>query len=132
MNPPPRPNDAKPQQSVPSADAQTAAAFANSWNTVGQGSVYTREQFLDWLDPIDPESLEGQSVLEMGFGNGSLLYHMGNLRPARLSGGTTTRALDTSGGCRASTSPTFDVGSSPHRRRRPARSRGLTRRRVIG
>ncbi len=67
-------------------DAPTAAAFATSWNNVGQGSVYTRAQFLDWMDPIDPATLAGQSVLEMGFGNGSLLAHMGDYRPARLVG----------------------------------------------
>lgn len=69
-----------------SPDARTAAAFATSWNTVGEGSVYTREQFDDWMAPVDPASLEGQSVLEMGFGNGSLLYHVGACRPARLAG----------------------------------------------
>ncbi len=67
-------------------DAATAAAFATSWNTVGAGSVYTREQFVDWLAPIDPASVAGESVLEMGFGNGSLLYHMAAFKPARLAG----------------------------------------------
>jgi SAM-dependent methyltransferase len=76
-------------ESIDSADrpdAPTAAAFATSWNSVGQGSVYTREQFLDWMDPIDPTSLAGESVLELGFGNGSLLVHMGAYGPARLAG----------------------------------------------
>jgi SAM-dependent methyltransferase len=72
-------NDTRP-------DARTAAAFASSWNTVGEGSVYTREQFVDWFDPIDLTMVGGQSVLEMGFGNGSLLFHMGDYRPARLCG----------------------------------------------
>jgi SAM-dependent methyltransferase len=67
-------------------DAQTAAAFATSWNTVGDGPVYTREQFVDWFAPIDPASIEGQTVLEMGFGNGSLLYHVAACSPSRLSG----------------------------------------------
>jgi len=67
-------------------DSRTAAAFATSWNTVGQGSVYTREQFIDWMAPIDLASVEGQAVLELGFGNGSLLYHMGSYSPARLAG----------------------------------------------
>jgi len=71
---------------APSRDARTAAAFARSWNTVGDGSVYTREQFLDWMAPVDPTSLEGQTVLEMGFGNGSLLHHMGAYGPAKLAG----------------------------------------------
>jgi SAM-dependent methyltransferase len=73
-----------PAADVP--DAQTAAAFATSWNTVGPGPVYTREQFVDWFAPIDPASIEGQSVLEMGFGNGSLLYHVGDCKPSRLAG----------------------------------------------
>lgn len=67
-------------------DARTAAAFATSWNTVGDGSVYTRDQFLDWFAPLEPSAIEGKSVLELGFGNGSLLYHVGACGPARLSG----------------------------------------------
>ena len=67
-------------------DARTAAAFATSWNTVGDGSVYTREQFLDWFSPIEPSSIEGQAVLELGFGNGSQLCHVGDYRPDRLCG----------------------------------------------
>ena len=81
--PDPRPRPAATQGRP---DAPTAAAFASSWNTVGHGSVYTRAQFLDWMEPLDPASLAGQSVLEMGFGNGSLLAHMGDYRPARLAG----------------------------------------------
>ncbi len=70
----------------PSRDASTAAAFASSWNHVGPGSVYTRAQFEDWFRPIDPAALVGKSVLELGFGNGSLLCHVGACRPARLVG----------------------------------------------
>jgi SAM-dependent methyltransferase len=67
-------------------DVQTAAAFASSWNTVGEGSVYTRDQFLDWFSPIEPAIIEGKAVLELGSGNGSLLFHVGACRPARLCG----------------------------------------------
>jgi SAM-dependent methyltransferase len=69
-----------------SADAHTAAAFATSWNNVGTGSVYTREQFVEWFAPVDPTSLAGKSVLEMGFGNGSLMKHLGAHAPKRLCG----------------------------------------------
>jgi len=68
------------------ADSVTAAAFASSWNRVGEGSVYTREQFLDWIAPLKPEDLQGRTVLELGFGNGSLLYHAAACGPARLCG----------------------------------------------
>jgi SAM-dependent methyltransferase len=77
------------------ADLRTAAAFANSWNTVGEGSVYTREQFVDWFAPIDPASLENATVLELGFGNGSLLYHVGACGPARLAGVELGATLET-------------------------------------
>jgi hypothetical protein len=33
-------------------DVRTGAAFTSSWN-VGEGSVYTREQFLDSMAPLD-------------------------------------------------------------------------------
>jgi SAM-dependent methyltransferase len=67
-------------------DARTAAAFATSWNHVGEGSVYTREQFEDWFRPLDPAEFKDKSVLELGFGNGSLLYHAAAYGPARLAG----------------------------------------------
>lgn len=75
-----------PDAPVDRPDSRTADAFASSWNTVGEGSVYTRDQFLDWMAPMDPSSLAGKSVLEMGFGNGSLLFHMGDYGPKRLAG----------------------------------------------
>lgn len=68
------------------ADADTARAFSESWNRLPSGSVYTREQFLDWLAPVDPETLRGKAVLELGFGNGSLLVHMASFGPSRLAG----------------------------------------------
>jgi SAM-dependent methyltransferase len=65
-------------------DQGTADAFATSWNHVG--SVYTREQFLEWIAPLSPADLEGKDVLELGFGNGSLLVHAAACAPRRLVG----------------------------------------------
>jgi hypothetical protein len=67
-----------------SADSVTARAFAESWNR--QQTVYSWEQFLDWFEPLRPEDLQGKSVIELGFGNGSLLYHVARCRPTRLAG----------------------------------------------
>lgn len=67
-------------------DRATAKAFSESWNRVGDGSVYTREQFLDWFDPIGPDDIEGRDVIELGFGNGSLLVHVATCRPRLLAG----------------------------------------------
>ncbi|HXG58330.1 MAG TPA: class I SAM-dependent methyltransferase [Thermoanaerobaculia bacterium] len=66
------------------SDVRTAAAFEESWKRVG--IVYTREQFLDWFDPLTPDDLRGREVLELGFGNGSLLVHVAACGPARLVG----------------------------------------------
>ena len=66
------------------ADLKTARAFSESWNRIG--SVYSLEQFLEWLDPLTPEDLRGREVLEMGFGNGSLLRHVAENMPSRLVG----------------------------------------------
>jgi len=79
-------SEASIQPIVPSGDARTARAFATSWNNAATGSVYTRAQFEDWFSPIRPEELSGKSVLELGFGNGSLLFHVGACGPARLAG----------------------------------------------
>jgi len=67
-------------------DLNTAKAFANSWNHLPSGSVYTREQFAEWLEPVTPEAIAGQAVLELGCGNGSLLVHMAAWQPRQLVG----------------------------------------------
>lgn len=67
-------------------DQATARAFGRSWNHAGEGSVYTKEQFLDWFAPLDPRDFTGREVLELGFGNGSQLYHFAAYGPRRLCG----------------------------------------------
>jgi SAM-dependent methyltransferase len=67
-------------------DQRTADAFAESWNHLPTGSVYTREQFEDWMAPITKADAAGKRVLELGCGNGSLLVHMAAWKPARLLG----------------------------------------------
>ena len=69
-----------------SADQKTAAAFATSWNHLPAGSIYTREQFEDWLFPLTESDICGRTVLEMGCGNGSLLVHMADWAPTFLEG----------------------------------------------
>jgi SAM-dependent methyltransferase len=66
------------------SDVRTANAFADSWNHVG--TVYSREQFLEWLEPLTPNDLRGREVIELGFGNGSLLVHVAQCAPRRLAG----------------------------------------------
>lgn len=67
-------------------DQVTADAFADSWNNLPAGSVYTSEQFEDWLAPLTPADVAGKQVLELGCGNGSLLVHMATWGPALLQG----------------------------------------------
>lgn len=67
-------------------DIKTARAFATSWNNLPAGSVYTLAQFEDWVSPLTRSDAEGRSVLELGCGNGSLLFHMAAWGPAHLEG----------------------------------------------
>ena len=69
-----------------SNDQRTADAFAQSWNHLPEGSVYTREQFEDWMMPMTRADAEGKMVLELGCGNGSLMVHMVGWHPAHLVG----------------------------------------------
>jgi len=69
-----------------SLDTNTAAAFASSWNNLPPGSVYTRDQFEDWLTPLTKDNVVGRSVLELGCGNASLLVHMAAWGPSELVG----------------------------------------------
>jgi SAM-dependent methyltransferase len=67
-------------------DIDTAQAFAQSWNNLPEGSVYTRDQFEDWMAPLAPKDIEGKTVLELGCGNGSLMVHMVEWKPNFLEG----------------------------------------------
>ncbi len=69
-----------------SKDSKTATAFAQSWNDLPKGSVYTQDQFEDWLDPNQRKDISGKCVLELGCGNGSLLTHVAEWEPRYLEG----------------------------------------------
>ncbi len=67
-------------------DIKTADAFANSWNNLPEGSVYTYEQFEDWFSPLTQGDIQGKNVLELGCGNGSLMTHVLAWNPSYLEG----------------------------------------------
>ncbi len=69
-----------------SQDTATADAFADSWNNLPNGSVYTRSQFEDWFAPITAPDVIDRTILELGCGNGSLLVHMAAWNPKWLVG----------------------------------------------
>ena len=69
-----------------STDQRTADAFANSWNHLPAGSVYTHEQFADWMAPLIERDFRDRDVLELGCGNGSLLVHTAAWSPRQLVG----------------------------------------------
>ena len=66
-------------------DQETADKFANSWNNVYDPSVYTRDQFLDWIAPWTSDDLKGRSVMELGCGSGALLFHMASCELSELN-----------------------------------------------
>ena len=67
-------------------DNKTADAFATSWNNLPSGSVYTFDQFEDWMSPLTAKDVLNKRVLELGCGNGSLLVHMAKWKPSYLEG----------------------------------------------
>lgn len=67
-------------------DQTTAQAFASSWNNLNLGSVYTFEQFLDWINPLEEKDIKGKQVLELGCGNASLMVHCTHLKPEKITG----------------------------------------------
>ena len=69
-----------------SNDTKTASAFAASWNNLPEGSIYTKEQFADWMLPLTEKDLRGKKVLELGCGNGSLLVHTASWKPEYCEG----------------------------------------------
>ena len=69
-----------------SNDQRTADAFATSWNNLPPGSVYTRDQYEDWMAPLTQADISGRDVLELGCGNGSLLVHTADWGPRKLVG----------------------------------------------
>jgi 2-polyprenyl-3-methyl-5-hydroxy-6-metoxy-1,4-benzoquinol methylase len=74
------------EMNIPSKDSETASAFASSWNNLPVGSVYTKDQFADWLAPLDKNNFTSRDILELGCGNGSLLIHMIRFHPSSLTG----------------------------------------------
>ncbi len=67
-------------------DQSTADAFANSWNNLPPGTVYSAAQAEEWFAPLTAADVAGRRVLELGCGNGSLLVHMWAWRPVYLEG----------------------------------------------
>ncbi len=67
-------------------DQATAAAFATSWNSLEGGSVYTYDQFKDWMAPLTSQDVQGRKVLELGCGNGSIMEHLLSWEPLYLQG----------------------------------------------
>jgi len=74
------------QTASPARDTETARAFSTSWNNLPGGSVYTAEQYADWMAPLARADIEGKTVLELGCGNGSLLAHTAAWNPSKLVG----------------------------------------------
>ncbi len=67
-------------------DQATADAFAQSWNHLPPGSVYSRAQFEEWLAPLARIDAADRRTLELGCGGGSLLVHLADWQPAMMVG----------------------------------------------
>lgn len=67
-------------------DQSTADAFAKSWNHLPVGSIYSVEQFEEWLAPLSATDVSGARVLELGCGGGNLLVHLATWQPREVVG----------------------------------------------
>jgi SAM-dependent methyltransferase len=67
-------------------DTDTAEAFATSWNNLPHGSIYSYDQFIDWLHPLTEIDITGKRILELGCGNASLLMLATMWAPEYLEG----------------------------------------------
>jgi SAM-dependent methyltransferase len=55
---------------VDALEERTADAFGFEWNRYNELAERYREQFLDWIRPVDAEFFRGKAVLEGGCGKG--------------------------------------------------------------
>ncbi len=69
-----------------SEDSKTADAFAKSWNNLPLGSIYTDSQVSDWISPVKKNFLKNKSVLELGCGNASVMFHIVNYGVKKITG----------------------------------------------
>ncbi|MEK7581228.1 MAG: class I SAM-dependent methyltransferase [Patescibacteria group bacterium] len=69
-----------------SIDKATAKAFAGSWNNLPTGSIYSKDQFEDWMAPITKKDVYGKKILELGCGNASLMMHLVRWSPKYICG----------------------------------------------
>lgn len=67
-------------------DQRTADSFANSWNNLPDGSVYTYSQFEEWFAPLNELDVKNKNVLELGCGNASLMVHLTKWNPQSITG----------------------------------------------
>jgi SAM-dependent methyltransferase len=67
-------------------DLKTADSFANSWNNLPSGSIYTKDQIIDWFLPLTNEDIKGSRILELGCGNASIIQHIIKDNPELIVG----------------------------------------------
>jgi SAM-dependent methyltransferase len=56
------------------AKKATAAAFGYEWTHYAELTDADREEFLDWIKPLDPSSFAGKVVLDVGCGKGRHIF----------------------------------------------------------
>ncbi len=56
------------------AKKATAAAFSYEWTHYTELTNADRQEFLDWIKPLDPSAFAGRTVLDVGCGKGRHIY----------------------------------------------------------
>jgi SAM-dependent methyltransferase len=79
---------------LPGPLAETAGAFGWQWNTFTDQHPEFREELLEWLNPVIPESFRGKLVLDAGCGNGRHLRLVAQFGAEHVVGLDISSAVD--------------------------------------
>lgn len=73
---------------------RTARNFGYSWKAFPKHFDFYREQFLDWIWPVNPRQMNGKVVLDAGCGNGRHTYQAAAFGAKEVVGFDLSEAVD--------------------------------------
>ena len=81
-------------QGISPEKEKTARNFGYSWKAFPKYFDFYREQFQDWIWPVDPHELAGKVVLDAGCGSGRHIYQSAHLGAKEVVGFDLSKAID--------------------------------------
>ena len=81
-------------QELSAAKRATAEAFGYEWTRYSRLTDADREEFLDWIQPLTPDSFAGRVVLDAGCGKGRHIYVVSQFQVRQVIGVDLSDAVD--------------------------------------